>query len=554
MRADAKPWLKNYPEAIQWDYLPEPKPAHEMLSQTAAKFPEHRAINFLGTYVTYAELDRQVGTLATSLMEMGIGKGSHVGILMPNCPQFIVSYYAILKTGATVVNYSPLYSADEIGFQIQDSNTTSIITLNLTLLLPKVMPYLGKELEHIIIDTLPAALPPLKALAFSIFKGKEQTRIPDKPGIYRFSSLTENRGSAGNFPEVSTADTAVIQYTGGTTGTPKGAMLSHANIYLNAEQCSLWCNIDPPGQGITLCALPFFHVFAMTTCMNYGILRGSTLVLVPKFNLKQVLHLIKKTRPTIMPGVPTMFNAIARHIPKNSHLFNSLKACISGGAPLPEAVKQQFESKTHCTLIEGYGLTEASPVIAANPISGKNLAGSIGLPFPQTDIFIEDLENPEKEVEQGERGNLCVSGPQIMQGYYNNAEENKQIFFDVDGKRFMRTGDVAILEDSGYIRIVDRLKELIISGGFNIYPRTIEEALYQIEDITDAAVIGIDDDYLGQVPKAFIVLNESSQLKKEEIFSMLSTKLGKHEQPRHLEIRNSLPKTMIGKIDKKQLL
>ena len=345
-------------------------------------------------------------------------------------------------------------------------------------------------------------------------------------------------------------DIAVLQYTGGTTGVSKGAMLTHANLYANAIQAALWFTDAQPGAERMMGVLPFFHIFAMTVVMNYSIHMGTEIIMHPRFELEPVLKDITKKKPTFMPGVPTMFAAINAYPKLAAFDLGSIKACISGGAPLPLEVRQRFESLSGCTLVEGYGLTEAAPIVTANPLEGLNKEGSIGLPVPGTRVTITDREDPRKVLGIGEHGEICVTGPQVMAGYWNRADETAEVM--VEGR--LRTGDVGYMDEDGYTFIIDRMKDLILVSGFNVYPRNVEEGVYQHPGVAECTVIGVADDYSGEAVKAFVKLKEGQSLTVEALSAFLEDKLGKHEQPKHIEFRDELPKTLIGKLSKKELV
>jgi long-chain acyl-CoA synthetase len=344
-------------------------------------------------------------------------------------------------------------------------------------------------------------------------------------------------------------DIAVLQYTGGTTGTPKGAMLTHANVSVNCQQGGAWAPNLVPGQERALAALPFFHVFAMTAVMNFALAQGAELIIMPRFVLDDAMALITKAKPTVMPGVPTMFIAMLNHPKLQSFDLSSLKFCLSGGAPLPVEVKEKFERLTGCKVVEGYGLSEASPSVTCNPVDGPVKEGSIGQPLPGTIVSLRDLADPTKEVVLGEKGEICIKGPQVMKGYWKRPEETANQFVG----EYLRTGDVGIMDDEGFIFIVDRIKDLIICSGYNVYPRRIEEAIYEHPAVEEVTVIGIKDEYRGEAPKAFVKLKAGAQATKADIFKHLEPKISKIEMPAEIEFRDALPKTMIGKLSKKEL-
>jgi long-chain acyl-CoA synthetase len=503
---------------------------------------------------TYAEIGAQVDKVAAGLQRQGIRKGSKVGLFMPNCPTFIVYYFAVLKAGGTIVNYNPLYTVEELQFQIRDSETELMVTLDLKVLFDKVEALIQSgTLKRAVVASFPSLLPASKSVLFKLFKGKElvnAARSPVAAHLLFDGRLSENDGKLANHVHIEPeTDVAVLQYTGGTTGTPKGAMLTHANLSVNCQQGSAWATNLRSGQERALAVLPFFHVFAMTAVMNFSILEGSEMIIMPRFVLDDALKLIDQTKPTVMPGVPTMFNAMLNHPKLKSFDLSSLKYCVSGGAPLPIEVKQRFEALTGCKVVEGYGLSEASPSVTCNPVEGLVKQGSIGQPLPATIVSLRDLADPTREVALGEKGEICVQGPQVMRGYWNKPQDTASQF--VDG--FLRTGDVGIMDEDGFIFIVDRIKDLIICSGYNVYPRRIEEAIYTHPAVEEVTVIGIKDAYRGEAPKAFVKLKAGSALTEEALRTHLEPKLSKIEMPAAFEFRDVLPKTMIGKLSKKEL-
>lgn len=550
------PWLKHYPEIIDWDMNIPAKPLYAMLEDAAEMYPLHDAIEFFGQKMSYHALAERVNALAYHLQQRGVKPGVCVGILLPNCPQFIIAHYAILKAGGTVVQLSPLCAVPELEHQIRDADVHILITANLAALYKKIQSFADNLLETIFVSDFPEYLPSLKRALFRRFKRKEMARIPNDKHHIPLEPLLKPTQPPAKVDMDPKDAVAVIQYTGGTTGVPKGVLLTHYNLYANAVQSSAWCAIDPVGHGRTMAVLPFFHAFAMTTCMNFGILRASTIIMQPKFVLKDVLLGIHKSAPTVMPGVPTMFNALAHSPLIKKYNLRSIKSCISGGAPLPLEVKQRFEEVTGCVLVEGYGLTEASPVVCANPLRGLNKAGSIGLPLPRTYVLIEKLDAPGhfQPIGSAYTGELCVAGPQVMKGYHNKPEDTAAVLAHLpDGTPYLRTGDIACIDNDGYVHIVDRKKDVILVGGFNVYPRHVEEVLYQHEAILEAAVIGIADEYKGEAVKAFVALKEGAHVTEEALRVFLAERLGKYQLPSVIEFRSTLPKTPIGKIDKKPL-
>ncbi len=547
-------WLAHYPKGVDWHQSFTPAPLYQLLDDGAAKYGARPCTNFLGKVLTYREISRMVDQAAAGLQKLGIRKGSKVGLFMPNCPTFIVYYFATLKAGGTVVNYNPLYTLEELTFQVKDSETEVMVTLDLKLLFDKVEALMrAGTLKRAVVASFPALLPGAKSVLFKLFRGKELAHPEKSPVAASVVADADVRKNDGKYqkPAIDPLnDVAVLQYTGGTTGTPKGAMLTHANVYVNSKQGAAWAaNILKPGEERALAALPFFHVFAMTAVMNFALAQGAELIIMPRFVLDDAMALITKTKPTVMPGVPTMFIAMLNHPKLASFNLSSLKFCLSGGAALPVDVKQKFEKLTGCKLVEGYGLSEASPSVTCNPLDGPVKEGSIGQPLPGTVVSLRDLADPTREVPQGEKGEICISGPQVMKGYWNKPEETANQF--VGG--FLRTGDVGIMDEEGFIFIVDRIKDLIICSGYNVYPRRIEEAIYEHPAVEEVTVIGIKDDYRGEAPKAFIKLRAGMAASEEDIRRHLEAKISKIEMPAEIEFRDALPKTLIGKLSKKEL-
>lgn len=530
---------------------PDVAPVYSIFDDAAARAPESPCLDFLGSVSTYGEIADLIVRAAKGLQNMGVGKGDRVGLCLPNCPYYVISYFAAIKAGATVVNFNPLYTESEIRHQIVDSGTTIMVTIDLKSIYPKVEAALdGTSLKSIVVCSLGDALPTVKGLLFNVLKRSQIADISDDLRIVAYEKLI----SQGNDPyavEIDPLkDIALLQYTGGTTGAPKGAMLTHANIVANTQQVRLWLGeIDPNGEKF-LCVIPFFHVFAMTAAMNLGLSTGSELILLPRFDLKDVLKTIDGKHPTMFPAVPTIFAAINASKDIERYDLSSPRFCISGGAPLPAAIKASFEKLTGCVVVEGYGLTEASPVVACNPPDAENKPDSIGLPLPWTEIEIHDLDHPGRIVKLGEKGQLVVKGPQVMAGYWNNDQETAAVMHD----GWLTTGDVGRVDEDGYIFLTDRLKDVIICSGFKVYPRLIEDALYKHPDVDEVTVIGIPDDYRGEKPKAFVKLKNGAEASEAELLEFIEQHLNPIERPAEIEFRDELPKTMIGKLSKKELV
>ncbi|ODA68858.1 Long-chain-fatty-acid--CoA ligase [Methyloligella halotolerans] len=531
----------------------EPALLTDMFDAAAKGYGDQACTYFMGRTLTYGEIAEQVARAAKGLQGMGVRNGTRVGLLLPNTPSFIVYYFAVLKAGGTVVNFNPLYSVEEIAFQIRDSGTEIMVTLDLSLTFQKVEAVLESGvLDRAIVASFASLLPKLKSAVLRFSPGSRLAKVatsPQREKVVLEQTLLDNDGRY-DAPALSPSDIAVLQYTGGTTGTPKGAVLTHGNLTVNIKQVKAWWVASSRDSNRILGVLPFFHVFAMTTVMNFGVHEGMEIILVPRFELIGTLKLIDKLKPSMMPGVPTLFGAMVRYPGIKKFNLTSLQFCISGGAALPLETKKGFESIAGCHLVEGYGLSETAPVATCNPMDRAPREGSIGLPLPGTEVSIRSLDDPATEMPLGERGEICIAGPQVMSGYWNREAETAQAFTG----RFFRTGDVGYMDDEGYIFIVDRMKDMINCSGFNVYPRRIEDALYEHPAVEEVTVIGIPDTYRGEAPKAFVKLKEGMEADKTALIAHLREKLSKIEIPAEIEFRDALPKTMIGKLSKKELV
>ncbi|MGF1621802.1 MAG: long-chain fatty acid--CoA ligase [Rhodomicrobiaceae bacterium] len=546
------PWLAKYPETVDWFAELKGEPLPDILDRTVRDYGNSTCTYFMGATMNYKEIGELADKAAKGLQELGVQKGTCVGLLLPNVPYYPILYYGILKAGGIVVNFNPLYTLEELERQARDSGIDMMMTLDLKAIFPRVESMLASgTLKKAVICPFPRILPGLKSTLFKLLKGKELSKIGEsaqRDKIVTFDELTNNDGKYKRV-EIDPEDIAVLQYTGGTTGIPKGAMLTHANLSINLQQADLWEGTVEKGTDRIMSILPFFHVFAMTTIMNRGIANAAQLILVPRFDVDMTLKLIRTTRPTIMPGVPTLFNAIRNHPKLKPDDLKSIRSGVSGGAPLPVELKKNFEKEAGVIIVEGYGLSETSPIATCNPLQGPVKDGSIGLPMPRTVLSLRSLDNPMQEVPKGEKGEICIAGPQVMKGYWNKPDETAAVF----AGEFFRTGDVAIMDDDGFFYIVDRIKDLILCSGYNVYPRQIEEAIYQHPAVEEVTVIGIPDEYRGEAPKAFVKLRAGQSATKEEMLKFLEPKLSKIEMPSQIEFRDELPKTMVGKLSKKEL-
>ena len=552
MNEDIKPWLNHYPAGLDWDTDIKRQPLYETLAQTAARRRDHVAIDFLNYCLTYGELLEQVNRIAKGLQAMGVKKGSRVGLCLPNTPYSVICYYGVLRAGGTVVNYNPLYVERELAFQIEDSKTEIMITMDLKILYSKVEVMLSQtpSLQKIVVCPMADILPKIKSVLFRLLKKKELAAIPTDPRIIPFQTLVSHAGTPDPVDIDLDKDIAVLQYTGGTTGQPKGAMLTQGNLSANVSQMQLWYGELDQTQEKVLGILPFFHVFAMTAVMNFAIASGAQMILLPRYELKQTLNTIHKKKPTIFPAVPTIYASINQATNLSKFDLSTIRFCISGGAPLPLEVKETFERLTGCRLVEGYGLSETAPVATCNAMRDLNKPGSIGQVMPQTEISIHHIEPPHDPMPMGERGEVWIKGPQVMIGYLNRPEDNA----DSLRNGWFRTGDVGYVDSEGHFFLVDRLKDLILCSGYNVYPRMVEEAISLHPSVAEVTVIGIDDECRGQSPKAFVRLKEGQVVDESEMNAFLQDKLSKIEMPSQIEFRPELPKTIIGKLSKKELV
>jgi len=550
------PWSTIYPTSIDWSAPLPVAPLYTILDDAVATYPNSVAVDFLGKFYTYRQIGDLVARAAKGLQSLGLKKGDRVGLFLPNSPTYMVMYFATLKAGGTVVNFNPLYADREVEHEILDSGATIMVTLDIPSLYDKLAKMLATTcLKKIIVEKMTDILPVWTSLLYRLVKFRDIASIPASDNNVPFTTLVANDGK---YTPVSTApltDIAVLQYTGGTTGVPKGAMLTHANLVANVTQSRMQLPKINYGGEIMLGVLPFFHVFAMTAVMNITIVMGGRIIMLPRFDLTQVIKIIHKKRPTLFPAVPTIYTAINHYKNLSKYNLGSIRYCISGGAPLPVEVKHDFERLTGCVLVEGYGLSETSPVLTCNPVDGENKAGSIGIPVPGTIIEIVSLDDRKTVMAQGERGEVCARGPQVMPGYWHHPEETAGVMDDTpEGKRF-HTGDVGYMDKDGYTFIVDRIKDMIAAGGFKIYPRLVEEAIYMHPAVEECIVAGVPDDYRGQTVKAWIKLRAGTHLTKDELTAFLKDKLSPIEMPKKIEFRDPpLPKTLIGKLSRKLIL
>lgn len=528
----------------------KPRPLGDLLDVAVRRFGTRPAIDFLGRKTSYAKLGGLVARATRGLQDLGVKPGVRVALCLPNTPYYPILYFATLKAGGVVVNVNPLYVDRELKHLLDDSGAEVVVTCDIPDVHARVIRVAADaQVRHVVTCSIANALPLPKRLAYRLFKHREIAAASTAPGHLRFHDLISSR-KAPSTVIVSPDEVAVLQYTGGTTGTPKAAMLTHANLVSNADATVVHFGGKQPDQDRVLGVLPLFHVFALTTVLNFAVRIGAEMVLLPRFNLDQALATIRRTRPTYLPAVPTILGAIAGAAKKRRVDLSFVRTCISGGAPLPAELKLDFERLTGARLIEGYGLSEASPIITCQPVDGSGKRGSAGVPYPGTTIEIRDRDDPGRLLPVGENGEICARGPQAMRGYWRRAEATEQAF--ADGA--LRTGDVGHLDKDGHLFIVDRIKDLILCGGYNVYPRVIEDALYEHPAVAEAVVIGVPDAYRGQAPKAFVTLIDPAAATPQGLREFLRDKVSKIELPREVEIREALPKTLIGKLSKKELV
>ena len=555
---NSKPWLASYPEGVAWDHEITPTSVQQILTDAVAGFPDRPAIDFMGKRLNYRELGALVDRAAKGLQALGVRPGVHVGLFLPNTPHYLVALFGVLQAGGTVVNYSPLDAAKVLEHKIEDSQTDFLITLDLASLYPQMAAMLDKtRLKKLIVGNLAEMTGAPEQVAAQMKAKNETVEISGDEHHLRFSELLDNDGrytphALGDPREA----LAILQYTGGTTGLPKGAMLTHANLSSACEQVVITQSGTPPvlqmGTERLLAVLPPFHIYALTVNLLLGVRLAAEIVQHLRFDPKAALRDIAEKQLTTFCGVPTMFTAVIGDPDTPQYDLHSLKLCNSGGAPLPMEVGERFRAITGTWLAEGWGMTETSPTGTFSPAHGQRKAGSCGIPHPGVVIKMLDLEDPSRYVPLGEKGELCIQGPNVMKGYWNKPEATADST-TFDG--FFRTGDVGYMDDDGFVFIVDRCKDMLLCSGYNVYPRVLEEAIYQHPAVNEVAVIGVPDEYRGQSPKAFVMLKAGAEpFTLAQLQAFLKERVGKHEMVQALEIRAALPKTAVGKLSKKDLV
>jgi long-chain acyl-CoA synthetase len=538
-----QPWNTQFPLLT----LPQ------LLERSVRMNPAAPFLHFLGRTYSYQAIHAEARRFAAGLATAGIAKGDRVGLFLPNVPIYASAYYGAMMAGAVVVNYSPLYTVEELAWQVEDSGTRLLVTLDVPELYRTASAVLaGSGLETLVVGSLAAQLPLAKGLLLKTLGRSKLAKVAFDHTTQSWAALTPHR-EPPIVPLDAAEDLALLQYTGGTTGRPKGAMLGHSQLATNAQQVASINPFGNPAGEVFMGALPFFHVFANTALLNHAVASGGSIAMVPRFEAKQVLQTIQKYRCTGFPGVPTMFQALLDHPDLAKTDLSSLKVCISGGAPMPAPVHEKFEAVTGVRLVEGYGLTETSGVVSANPYAGTRKKGTIGQAVPGTEVLLLDKEDPTRLAPEGEPGELAIHGPQVMRGYWNRPDAAADTFVEHHGKQWLRTGDVATIDSDGFLSIVDRIKDMIAVGGFKVFPSQVEDALLANAAVKEALVIGVPDDYLGEVPRAYVTLQQGAAENGEALKAWLNSRVGKHERVDQVVLRESLPKTLIGKLDRKAL-
>ena len=555
-----KPWLAHYDKGVPHTIEYPKVPLFYFLEETARKYPDRACTIFKGAVISYREMNALTDHMAAALVEMGVKKGDRVGMFMPNTPQFVIAYYGILKAGGVVVAINPTFPVGEIIMPVNDANIEIMFTLSRFYDKLKAAKERSK-LRKIIVSNLKEALPPFTRLLFTLLKEKKDGDRLDtlaSGDVWMKDLLVKHANSPKPKIDISPDDIALFQYSGGTTGVPKGAVAMHRNVVANTLQIKNWMTGLEEGKEVVLMGIPLFHVYGMVAGMHFAMASGASMVMIPNArDLKDVLNNISKYKATVFPGVPMLYNGINNHpdVKAGKYDLSSIKACISGSAPLMRETKEQFEKLTGGKVFEGYGLSEAPTATHCNPLNGENKTGSIGMPMPDVEAKLINLDDGETELTQGEIGEIVVHGPQVMKGYHNMPTETANTLRQMkDGKTWLFTGDIARMDEDGYFYIVDRKKELIKPGGFQVWPREVEEALMAHPKVLEVGVGGIPDPHRGETVKAWIVVKPGETLTVEELKAFCKEHLAPYKVPTHYEFRNELPKTTVGKILRRELV
>jgi long-chain acyl-CoA synthetase len=548
-------WLRAYDPGVSADIKVPDEPLHAALAEAARRYPRRTAIRFFGRSTSYAELDALANRFANALLALGLGKGERVALLMPNCPQMVLAYYGGLRAGAVMVATSPLYVESELEHQLADAEVTVVVCLSSLFGRVQAVRQRVPTLRHVIVTNIKEFFPTHLRVLFSLTRERRdghRVKLPRDGHTHWLTRLLARARSSTPGVAVAADDLALLQYTGGTTGVAKGAMLTHHNLVANTLQVRAWfANLaSTDGPDVVMGVLPLFHIYGMTTVMNFSIRGAGTMVLQPRFVVDDVLKAIQRERPHLLPGVPTMYMAINQARRLDQYNLRSLKGAFSGAAPLPRDVRARFEATTGARLVEGYGLTEASPVTHCMPLANQHDPGTIGVPMPGTDAAIFDQETGTRRMPPGEVGELAVRGPQVMRGYWKRPDETARVLRD----GWLFTGDLACVDPSGYFSIVDRKKDMIISGGMNVYPRDVEEPLLEHPKVKEAVAVGIPDPRWGEAVKVYLVLRDGETATVQEILDYCHARMARYKVPKYVEFRRELPRTLIGKVLRRQLL
>lgn len=548
------PWLSSYAEGVPARIEITDETLCDLLDASVDRFEDHVALDFFGATTSYRDLGEQVARAAGALRELGVGPGDRVALILPNCPQHIVAFYAVVRLGAIVVENNPLYTAEELTYQLADSGARLAIAWD------KVVPTLEAvrdqtSLQQIVAVTMTTALPTMKRLALRLPVRKARTTrramTSPAPGALPWRKLiTHAEPLPADHARPVASDVAVLQYTGGTTGTPKGAMLTHRNLRSNAAQGRAWVPGLVDGREVVYAVLPMFHAYGLTLCLTFSISIGATIVLFPRFDADQVLDAMERLPATFLPAVPPVYQSLAESAVRKNVDLHSIRYALSGAMSLPTPIVDRWESLTGGLLVEGYGMTETSPVALGNPIASTRRPGTVGVPFPSTDIRIVDPADPTQDVDDDDSGELLIRGPQVFAGYWNRPQETAQVLL---AGGWIRTGDIVIMHPDGFVTIVDRIKELIITGGENVSPREVEEALYTRHEIEECAVIGLPDREYGERIVAYIIPRPGKQIDPISLKAYMKTQLSPFKVPKEFISVSELPKSSTGKLLKREL-
>jgi len=556
--ASSAPWLASYAPGVPHHLDAPTGSLIDLIHESVAQYPDRPALEFFGRVTTYAELGEQIDRAAEGLRKLGVQSGDPVAIVLPNCPQHIVAFYAILRLGAIVVEHNPLYTPRELRHQFEDHGARVVIAWNKVVATIQDFPDDIAQ-RHVVSVDVTRAMPftTRVALRLPIAKAREsrEALTTDVHDTVTWRELVASDRIEPHIHAPRVGDVALIQYTSGTTGRPKGATLTHANLLANAAQARAWVPEIPRGTSVVYAVLPMFHAYGLTLCLTFAMSMGARLVLFPRFDPDLVLKVVRKHPPTFLPAVPPIYERLTAAAAEQGVSLEGISIAISGAMPLSASVVEPWEAKTGGYLVEGYGLSETSPVLMANPVATTRRAGTVGLPLPDTEVRVVDPDAPTLDVPAGERGELVVRGPQVFSGYWNRPEETAEVFVDDPdgGAPWFRTGDIVTIDDGGFVRIVDRIKELIITGGFNVAPSEVEDVIRQHPDVADCAVVGLPDEHSGEQVVAAVVLQPGASLDPEAIRTAVRDRLTPYKVPRRVVEVDDLPRSLIGKVIRRQV-